>query len=348
MLISLGLSGAAWGQSSVTLYGRINSSLDYVTNEATAQGSKNVFRFGDNRFAGSWWGLVGNEDLGGGTHAVFKLESMFSPATGQLVEGTSLFDRYAYVGLENTKYGSLWLGRSMSLTDTMGFYIDPLGEQEIGIGSFAKGRAWGSRANTATYNSPELAGFSFRLQNGFGNDASGFQHSRQFSAEAQYSIGSFTGYGLYEELRDANGKFSSLYSASREYMAGATYQLNSLKLFAGYQALVSSGQDTKAETTNPLAATRNQQEWVGLTYQFTPALQMQAAYYHANVNNGGGVGNLGVVGASYALSKRTTINGTFGAMFNGGKANFALETGDVGPLQGHNQQGGYVGIVHVF
>lgn len=152
-LLSLGLSGVAWGQSSLTLYGRINASLDYVTNQGTTEGSKNVLRFGDNRFAGSWWGLTGNEDLGGGTHAVFRLESMFSPATGQLVESPTEFDRYAYVALENAKYGALWLGRSMSLTDTTGFFLDPLGEQEIGIGSFAKGRAWGSRANTATYNS---------------------------------------------------------------------------------------------------------------------------------------------------------------------------------------------------
>lgn len=347
-LISLGLSGAAWGQSTVTLYGRINTSLDYVTNQGTAEGSKNAFRFGDNRFAGSWWGLTGSEDLGGGLHAVFKLESMFSPATGRLVENPSLFHRYAYVGLEQATYGSLWLGRSMSLTDTMGYYIDPLGEQSIGIGGFAKGRAWGSRANTVTYNSPQIAGFSFRVQNGFGNDANGFQNSRQFSAEGQYSIGNFTGYALYEEIRDATGKFSSLYSASREYMAGATYKLNNLMLYAGYQQLVSSGQDTVADTNNPLAATRNQQEWVGLTYQFTSAFQMQAAYFHANVNHGGGVGNLGVIGASYALSKRTTINGTVGAVFNGGKANFALEAGDIAPLQGHNQQGGYVGIVHVF
>ncbi|WP_250481737.1 porin [Caballeronia sp. NCTM5] len=341
------LVGKAQAQNTVTLYGRITAGLDYVTNQGTASGSANVFRFGDNRFAGSWWGLTGDEDLGGGTHAVFKLESMFSPATGQFAE-QSEFDRYAYVGLQNQTFGSLWLGRSMSLTDTLGYYIDPFGEQSIGIGSFAKGRAWGSRANTATYNSPEWAGFSFRVQNGFGNDASGFQHNRQFSVSSTYNLGNLSAYGVYEEIRDANGKFSSLYSASREYMAGATYSLQAFKFFAGYQQLVASGQDIVANDTNPYGATRNQQEWVGLTYQMTPALQFQAAYFHANVNHGGGVGNLGVLGASYALSKRTLLEATVGAMFNGGKAAFALEAGDIAPLQGHNQQGGYVGIVHTF
>lgn len=347
-LISIGMSGAAWGQSTVTLYGRINTSIDYVTGVGTANGSSNVLRFGDNRFAGSWWGLLGDEDLGGGTHAVFRLESMFSPATGKLVEQPSLFDRYAYVGLANDRLGSLWLGRSMSLTDTLGANIDPFGEQEIGIGGFAKGRAWGSRANTVTYNSPEWAGFSFRLQNGFSNDPTGFQHNRQLSASATYTLGNFAAYGVYEEIRDANGKFSSLYSASREYMGGVTYQLNALKLYAGYQLLAASGSDIVADAANPHGATRNQQEWVGLTYQLTPAVQLLGAYFHANVNHGGGSGNLGVVGATYSLSKRTTLAATFGGMFNNGNANFSLEAGDTPPLPGHNQAGGYVGIIHTF
>lgn len=346
--LAAGVCGSALAQSSVTLYGRINTSLDYVSNEANSSGSKNVLRFGDNRFAGSWWGLLGDEDLGGGTHAVFRLESMFSPATGNLVENPSEFDRYAYVGLSNVTYGAIWLGRSMSLTDTLGASIDPFGEQEIGIGTFAKGRAWGSRANTVTYNSPEWSGFSFRLQNGFGNDTSGFQRNRQVSASATYVIKNFAAYGVYEERRDVNGQFSALYAASREYMLGATYQFNALKLYTGYQVLASSGANTVADTTNPYAATRNQQEWVGATYQISPALQLQGAWFHANVNHGGGVGNLAVLGASYALSKRTVLEGTFGSVFNGGKASFALETGDTGPEQGRSQKGGYVGIVHTF
>ncbi|WP_413188661.1 porin [Paraburkholderia sacchari] len=344
----LGACGA-YAQSSVTLYGRIASGLDVVTNVATPNGqSKPVFRFGSNQRGISWWGMTGKEDLGGGLHAVFKLESMFSAGTGQVATPNTLFDRFAYVGLEDDRYGSLWVGRAMSLTDETGWLLDPIGEVSTGIANFAKGRAWGSRTNTVTYNSPTWGGLSFRLQNGFGNVAGNFRSARQLSASAAYSLGNFNAYGVYEEIRDANGKFSGLFSASREYMAGATYQLNAVKLFGGYQALVSSGQDTVADSLNPTASTRSQQEWLGAQYQVDPALMLQAAWFHGNVNHGGGSGNLGVLGASYALSKRTVLYATFGAMFNGRNSNFPVETNDALPLPGHNQQGGFLGMMHYF
>jgi predicted porin len=339
--------GAAHAQSSVTLYGRIAAGVDFVDNVATTNGqSSNLYRFGSNQYGISWWGLTGTEDLGGGLHAEFKLESAFTSGTGQV--GQSLFNRFAYVGLDKDGWGSLWAGQVMSLTDETGFYLDPLGQQSIGIANFAKGRAYGSRSNTITYNSPKWAGFSFRLQNGFGNEAGNFRGSRQFSGSATYALGGFNAYGVYEEIRDENGKFTNPYVNSREYMIGGTYQFSALKFYAGYQALVSSGSDTIASTTNPFVSTRSQQEWFGASYQINPALAVAAGYYHGNANHGGGSGNLGVIGTTYNLSKRTFVYATFGAMFNGKDSNWPVETADSLPLAGHNQQGGYVGMMHTF
>jgi len=347
IVVSAGVC-SAHAQSSVTLYGRVASGLDFVTNVATPDGqSKNNYRFGSNQYGISWWGLTGKEVLGGGFHAEFKLESMFTAGTGQL-PGRSLFNRYAYVGLGKDEWGSLWAGQIMSLTDETGYYLDPFGEQVTGIANFAKGRAWGSRSNTLTYNSPKWAGFSFRLQNGFGNQAGNFRGSRQFSGSATYSLGGFNAFGVYEEIRDANGKFSDPYAASREYMVGGTYQFGGLKFYTGYQALVSSGHDTVVSADNPTGVTRNEQEWLGATYQVNAALAFQAGWYHGNANHGGGSGNLGVIGTTYNLSKRTFLYATFGAMFNGGNANFPVETADSLPLPGHHQQGGYLGMMHYF
>ncbi|SAL26668.1 porin protein [Caballeronia choica] len=347
-LAAIGICNAN-AQSSVTLYGRVAAGIDYVTNVATPTGqSNNNLRFGSNQYGYSWFGLKGDEDLGGGFHAVFKLESLFTSGTGQIPPDT-IFTRDAYVGLSNDKYGSIWFGRAMSLTDETGWYLDPLGEQVgTGIANFAFGRAWGPRSNVITYNSPTWAGFSFRVQDGFGNVPGNFQGGRQFSVSAQYTLTSFAAYGVYEELRDANGKFSSLYAASREYMAGATYVIGPVKFYAGYQQLVSSGQDTVADSFNPYGATRAQQEWLGATYQATDALALQAGWYHGNVNHGGGTGNLGAIDTTYYLSKRTFLYMTVGAMFNGKPSAFPVETADSQPLPGHNQQGGYFGIMHFF
>ena len=131
-------------------------------------------------------------------------------------------------------------------------------------------------------------------------------------------------------------------------MAGATYQLDAVKFYGGYQQLVSSGGDTIADAKNPMAATRNQQEWVGISYQVDPFLRLAAGYFHGNVNHGGGSGNLGVIGAWYNLSKSTFLYATAGAIFNGGNGNFAVEGNDSLPIAGHHQQGGYLGVMHYF
>jgi predicted porin len=87
-LATIGICNAN-AQGSVTLYGRIAAGLDYVTNVATPDGqSKHNFRFGSNQYGYSWFGLKGDEDLGGGVHAVFKLESLFTSGNGQLAPDT--------------------------------------------------------------------------------------------------------------------------------------------------------------------------------------------------------------------------------------------------------------------
>ncbi|MEM5316487.1 porin [Paraburkholderia sp. JHI869] len=346
--VGTGICSVAHAQSSVTLYGRLDSGLDFISNVAQPNGtSRNLFRYGNNQYCISWWGLQGSEDLGSGFSAVFRLESMFSAGSGSLPTD-ALFGRYAYVGVASDKYGSLWLGRVMALTDETGWFLDPFGEQATGIANLAKGRAWGSRANTVTYNSNKYGGFNFRLQNGFGNQAGNFRGSRQLSASAAYTLTGLSLYGVYEEIRDANGKFSSLYEASQEYMVGATYSWGPLKFYGGYQQLWSSGSDTTVTADNPLGATRNSQEWVGLNYQATDALQLIAAAYHASVNHNGGSATLGAIGANYSLSKRTLLYSTVGMMFNHGNAAFPVEAQDSPPLPGHNQQGFYFGINHFF
>jgi predicted porin len=92
----------------------------------------------------------------------------------------------------------------------------------------------------------------------------------------------------------------------------------------------------------------DQQEWLGASYQPTSALAIQAGWYHGNVNHGGGTGNLGAIGTTYNLSKRTFLYLTVGAMFNGKNSAFPVEATDSQPLPGHNQQGGYAGIMHFF
>ena len=69
-LAALASAGAAHAQSSVTLYGAIDTSLTYVHN---AQGNKNLWALGNSsagNLSGTRWGLKGTEDLGAGLKAI--------------------------------------------------------------------------------------------------------------------------------------------------------------------------------------------------------------------------------------------------------------------------------------
>ena len=67
---------AAHAQSSVTLYGVIDAGVVYANNAHTpgSASSGQSWGVGSGNVSDTLWGLKGSEDLGGGMHAIFKLE----------------------------------------------------------------------------------------------------------------------------------------------------------------------------------------------------------------------------------------------------------------------------------
>lgn len=112
-LKSLLIAGASLGamsahaQSSVTLYGVVDDAIAYTSNQ---KGHSNVYLNQGNLYA-SKFGLKGAEDLGGGTSAVFDLQAGFNANTGAAGAAGSIFNRQAYVGLQNKTFGTLTTGR---------------------------------------------------------------------------------------------------------------------------------------------------------------------------------------------------------------------------------------------
>jgi predicted porin len=104
----------AFAQSSVTMYGIVDTGLGYLSNSSslgsTSGGHSKVY-MNQGVWSGSQFGLNGIEDLGGGTKAIFKLEAGFNSATGAEQFANTLFGRQAYVGLSNDQYGTLTAGR---------------------------------------------------------------------------------------------------------------------------------------------------------------------------------------------------------------------------------------------
>ncbi|WP_321896188.1 porin [Paraburkholderia heleia] len=110
------LPGVAVAQSSVTLYGEIDTGISYINN---ARGAS-VVKMRSGAWDGSRWGLIGSEDLGSGYHAIFKLENGFDSTSGSLGNGGRLFGRQSYVGLDSP-YGTLTFGRQYdTIVDNLG------------------------------------------------------------------------------------------------------------------------------------------------------------------------------------------------------------------------------------
>src|ERR1700684_1507257 len=97
-LIAASLMGAfaitAHAQSSVTLYGTLDAGLVYSNN----QGGHSNWQQGSGSVSNTYFGLRGNEDLGGGLHAIFTLENGFNINNGQFNASNTLVNRQDVVG----------------------------------------------------------------------------------------------------------------------------------------------------------------------------------------------------------------------------------------------------------
>jgi predicted porin len=186
--------GAAHAQSSssVTLYGVIDVGLDFTNNS----GGKQLYHMQDGTYDGiygSRWGLKGEEDLGGGLKAIFKLENGFNVVNGTLAQGGREFGRQAYVGLSDARLGTVTLGRQY---DSVVDYFQPV----TMTGNWG-GLAWHAndidnsansfRVNNAIrYASPGLYGVTFGgLMALTNSNADGTSKIGLWSAGAAYALG---------------------------------------------------------------------------------------------------------------------------------------------------------------
>ena len=122
-LLAAALFGAftmsAHAQSSVTLYGLIDTGLVYTNNQFGHSNWQEVSSSTQNTV----FGLKGSEDLGGGLHAVFKLEQGFLLNNGAQAFSGDGFGSQAWVGLQSDPYGTLTFGRQF---DVMNDLVGPL------------------------------------------------------------------------------------------------------------------------------------------------------------------------------------------------------------------------------
>ncbi|MGQ7935009.1 porin [Paraburkholderia sp. D1E] len=325
---------AAAGQSSATLYGFINTGLvsaSSVYDQSTGR-SGTVVKMDDGISWGtSRFGFTGNEDLGGGLSAIYKLEAGFDTPTGKLA-GTALFNRGSWVGL-NGGLGTVTLGRQWNLgDDTM-------------VGSFFRGgynlsvfRLTGFDEvsdlvdNAVKYKTPVLGGLQASALYGVGGVAGSPGANQVIELALAYGNGPLNLGAVYHRRNDAIAPF-----ASELWELGANYTFGVVRLRAGY----ANSQYPQLDGLLRRAAVYG----VGGDYTVTPALVLSAdAVYRKQTGSSDSAAFVRLT-TDYSLSKRTGVFTNLGLLKNRNQAAEAFY-GD--GLAGQSQVVLNVGVRHAF
>jgi predicted porin len=337
-LALLGLASVAHAQSSVTLYGVLDESIQYAHNVTTPGDpltNNNQFAMFGGNMSGNRWGLKGAEDLGGGLQAIFQLEAGFNLSNGTSQQGGRMFGRQAFVGLQSNQFGTVTLGRQ----------YDPVVDLVQGI---TADNYWGSTFttpgdvdnndnssrtnNSIKYASPTYAGFQFEAMYAFGGVAGSTDSGQTWSGAAAYNNGPFSLAAGYIRMENGNTLASRTADGSVRWSTGATsdatFDSTINQPFASAKSvsiasvaaqyvigpittgLRYSNAMYKPDGFSTFGATERFNVGAGfVNWQVTPAALLGLGYTftHGSGNGPSATYNQVSLGADYNLSKRTDV-----------------------------------------
>lgn len=276
LLAACGLSLASVGasaQTSLTLYGVADIYTEYLTNQKTAQGDAGTLvRMASGGKSGSRWGIKGTEDLGDGWKAAFRLESTINLNNGS-GSGSGGFDRSAWVGVQNEKWGDLRMGRQYTtLFDVMEHYSPTIAYSTI---YEPDGAIVGLnyRENNMVKYRVNIGSLAMQAHYSFGGVPGAFQSGAASGAGFEYAGGALSFAAAYD---DVNGTQPGAISHFRRYAASAIYTAGPAQFIAGIV-------HANGNVTTPGVVTRFNFYWAGTRYQVTDALQIIGAFYYEDI-----------------------------------------------------------------
>lgn len=281
---------AAMAQSSVTLYGRVNTTVErQKVGDVTTTGLFN----NSSRF-----GFKGTEDLGGGLKAGFQLESGFNSDTG--AAASTFFGRQSEVNLSGN-FGMVRLGNffaeSYYATDD---YVS-LHNHSTGSSSDALYAYVMPNANKIAYRAPALGNLTLEAAVSMHEQAVGGKNA--FDLAANYNLGALALGAGYSKQGDVN-----------QVGLRALYTVGAFTVGGYYQ------RDKNAYVLN--GGSRDNIRLVG-------AYNMGASEFHVNVGRAGEYKNVNdsdatqfTLGYNYNLSKRTKVYGYYTKVNNSSNAGY--------------------------
>ncbi|WP_188131032.1 porin [Paraburkholderia panacisoli] len=343
-------TSTAFAQSSMTLYGSIDEGVGYVTNvkggSQTVMGPISV---------PDQFGFKGSDDLGGGLKALFQLENGFFSNTGAFAASGILFSRKAFIGLTDSRWGTLTLGRQWDLTDDV---LLPNANGAVQYNYFLYHPANIDNAavttvnNSVKYASNPWHGVSARVMYGFTDPSTGqgryvggalLYKSSALQLGAVYSDTRNKSYALNTSLgyasflgQDLSGGVAFRARDSQIFGVAGTYTPNRQWAFHAIvdTAKIASNTDSAHATTTEL----------GIDWNVTPfdtvLLGGYRTWFAGKNYTTAGLSNL------YHLSVRTTLYAELTYQRAGGGAHAALLS--LSPSSSSEQMSVRIGMQHFF
>lgn len=340
-------------QSSVTVYGLLDTGLVHTTNANAAGDGVTKMPSLTGSFP-SRLGFRGNEDLGGGLQAIFTLETGLGVDTGNMGQNR-LFGRQASVGLKGS-FGEIAFGRQVNMTylatqkaDVMGpnlfsissidlylpnarsdnsvFYFGRFSDVMVGA-TYSTGRDTSAAGGPAGTNcAGEVAGNAKACRQVTG--LLGYE-TKPFGITASYDI-------MYGNTGAAGGLTSGNNSDKRVTLSGY--------VLAGAARIGAGVVDRSTRAVTGLQ--ESDLYFLGVSYPLQPMWTLDTQVARKNLKGSDADATLLVARLTYALSKRTALHSSIGRMKNAGTSAIALDVGGtVGA--GKTQNGITAGLRHIF
>jgi predicted porin len=322
-------AGAASAQSSVTLFGIVDLSVNSVKNGNLSQKLMSNDQLNSNRL-----GFRGVEDLGGGMRAGFWIEGSLVPDAGNPAGQT--WQRRSTVSLMGG-FGEIRMGRDYTPSFWNKTVFDPFGTNGLGSelnleSTLGSGATTLVRANnTVSYFLPAMGGVYGQFQVAAGEGATG---NKYMGGRLGYSGGPVNVAVAFGKT----AKTGAMVDAFTDMNVGGSFNLGFMTLIGQYgKAEYSTADQTKL--------------LVGATFPFG-ASTLKVSYVKADGSSPVWDATQFAVGYQYDLSKRTAIYATYSSLDNDGSAatgaRFTVGQGPAMTAGGAKSSGYNVGVRHSF
>ncbi|WP_280150803.1 porin [Piscinibacter sp. XHJ-5] len=272
----------AFAQSSVTVYGRLNTSVEHQKS-----GDESIWALQNNA---SRIGFKGTEDLGGGLTAGFQIEHGFNVDSGTQSQ-TAFWARQSEVNLGSKSLGTVRLGNFTSEAYYATADYVSMHNHDTGTSSDALYAYVTRNTNKVAYRTPTFAGFNAEVA--LSLNESQAANERSIDLAANYSAGPL-------HVGAGYGKFGK----SNQFAISALYELGAFTV-GGYVQRDDNGLNTPPTAVD--IGTRT-------TWRLSGMYTVGAGEVHLNVGRAGEYSKLAdtdatqwTVAYNHNLSKRTKV-----------------------------------------